>query len=579
MVRRLRLASGLVLFTYVTTHLLNHALGLVSVQVAEAGRLWFTGFWRHPLGSTLLYAGLATHLALVLWAIYQRRHFRLPRWEIIRLVLGLLIPILLFQHIARTRLAHEVFGVQDTYTRQMLSYWVLDPATGAQQLALLTIAWMHGCLGIHYWWRVKLWYRSLVPALRLLGPLVPVLALFGYVAMGKELQSQAADPFWLRQAYSPLAAASAAQVDIWRYGAVAAWLAVVGAVFGARRLRRVWEQRRGAVRITYPDGRQVRIAPGMTLLEVSRASGIPHTSLCGGRGRCSTCRTRIGVGLDALPPPSADEARVLRRIGAPPNVRLACQIRPTADMQVFPLLPPHVEPVDSPLRHTYAQGAEQVLAIMFVDLRAYSRLAERQLPYDVVFLLNQYFAAVGEAVERAGGHLDKFIGDGAMAWFGLQSGPAQGCREALRAAAAIGEALDRLNYALQGDLREPLRLGIGVHVGQVIVGHLGYGRTRTLTAVGDAVNIASRLEELTKEYGCQLVLSADVAAHAGVCLDHHLTFEVTVRGRETPLVIHAVPSATILAADLAARSRTAAPAGPPHGPLRHPHLAETGRDA
>lgn len=84
MTQRLRLASGLVLFAYVATHLLNHALGLISVQAAEAGRWWFTAFWRHPLGTIALYGGLLTHLSLVLWALYLRRHLRLPRWELIR---------------------------------------------------------------------------------------------------------------------------------------------------------------------------------------------------------------------------------------------------------------------------------------------------------------------------------------------------------------------------------------------------------------------------------------------------------------------------------------------------------------
>src|SRR5262245_54546651 len=159
MAQRLRLISGLVLFTYVTTHLLNHALGLVSLQAAEAGRLWFLAVWRSPPGTVLLYGSLATHLTLVLWAVYRRRHFRIPRWEIIRLVVGLLIPVFLLQHILATRVAHEVAGINDSYTRQMLTYWVTNPFLGAEQLLLLVVAWTHGCLGIHYWLRVKPWHR------------------------------------------------------------------------------------------------------------------------------------------------------------------------------------------------------------------------------------------------------------------------------------------------------------------------------------------------------------------------------------------------------------------------------------
>src|SRR5687767_4314670 len=103
MLQRLRLLSGLILFTYVAGHLLNHALGLVSLQTAETVRRVFIGFWRSPIGTPLLYGALIGHLALVLWSLYQRRHLRMPRWEVLRLALGLLIPLQLIPHIFGTR--------------------------------------------------------------------------------------------------------------------------------------------------------------------------------------------------------------------------------------------------------------------------------------------------------------------------------------------------------------------------------------------------------------------------------------------------------------------------------------------
>src|SRR5438552_144510 len=110
MVQRVRLGAGLVLFTYVTTHLLNHSLGMISLGAAEAGRPWFLGFWRSPLVWPVLYASLTLHIALALWAIFRRRHLRLPRWELVRLSLGLCIPVLLFTHIFGTRVQHTVLG-------------------------------------------------------------------------------------------------------------------------------------------------------------------------------------------------------------------------------------------------------------------------------------------------------------------------------------------------------------------------------------------------------------------------------------------------------------------------------------
>jgi len=204
------------------------------------------------------------------------------------------------------------------------------------------------------------------------------------------------------------------------------------------------------------------------------------------------------------------------------------------------------------LQPSESEGVERIVAILFADLRGFSGLAEKRLPFDVVFLLNQYFAAMGSAIEVAGGHLDKFIGDGIMALFGLHESAEQGCRHALEAAALMSRALDHLNESIADDLREPLRMGIGIHVGPVIVGELGYGRARSMTAVGDAVNIASRLETLTKEFGVQAVISLDVAERAGVGLRARAHHDVPIIGRTEPLTVFAIPSAAELGAEVRA---------------------------
>jgi adenylate cyclase len=342
-----------------------------------------------------------------------------------------------------------------------------------------------------------------------------------------------------------------AVVDEWRNATIGFFLGCVALTFGARPLRTAWRARHGLIVVTYPDGRRVPIVPGTSVLEASRGAGIPHASLCGGRGRCSTCRTRVGAGLERLPPPSAAEARVLKRIEAPPNVRLACQLRPTHDLDVFPLLPPRGGlPAD--LRHEhYTGGSEREVAVLFSDMRAFTRLAENRLPYDVVFLLNQYTATMGHAIERAGGHPNQFVGDGIMALFGLESDVAAGCRAALAGAVEMARALERLNATLRDDLHAPLQIGIGIHAGPVVVGEMGYGRARYLTAIGDVVNTASRLETLTKEYACQLVVSEDVARCAGIDLSAFPSPEIAVRGRTRSIRIHTLPSALALAdADL-----------------------------
>jgi adenylate cyclase len=221
-------------------------------------------------------------------------------------------------------------------------------------------------------------------------------------------------------------------------------------------------------------------------------------------------------------------------------------VRPNGDVGVVPLLEATAGPRDGLNRPGYLQGSEREIAVLFADLRAFTQFSESKLPYDVVFALNQYFRVMGEAVDKAGGRLDKFIGDGVMALFGVERGVDRGCQNALRAAQEMSLALERLNQQLAHDLERPFRMGIGIHAGPAIVGEMGYRHAVSVTAVGDTVNTASRLEALTKEFGAQLVVSADVVSRAGVDLSDYEIREVTVRGRGAALPVYLVPDARAL---------------------------------
>jgi adenylate cyclase len=237
----------------------------------------------------------------------------------------------------------------------------------------------------------------------------------------------------------------------------AAALLLLLAIFAARPIRDLWERRAGMVRLTYSASKTVSLPTGLSVLEMSRLSGVPHASVCGGRGRCSTCRVRVG-GEDRslLPLPSAEEQRVLARVGAPENVRLACQLRPPPGRyRITPLLPASAGPVEAYRRQPQAHGGERYVAILFADIRNFTSISEGKLPYDVVFMLNRYFRATAQAIEAAGGRVDKFIGDGVMAIFGLDGEAALACRQALDAAGRMASALDGLNEAMSGDLDAP----------------------------------------------------------------------------------------------------------------------------
>jgi adenylate cyclase len=541
MIRQLRLSSGLVLLAYVTMHLLNHAVGLISLEAMEDVLWYIFRIWSNRPAQALLYGSFLVHYGLALWALWQRRSLRLRPSELSQIILGFAIPILLARHVVGTRIADNFFHTDTGYYAYLLwVYFVESPGHGYLQMLALVVAWSHAMIGLHFWLRVRPWYSRLQPAALVLAVLIPVLSLLGMIEAGRQVAALAADPNWTNEAFARMTLPSPEARQIlqqitdglsWFFGGV------VVAVLLARIGRRAWRRRHGVVRIGYADGRWVEVTPGTSVLEASRIAGIPHASVCGGRGRCSTCRVRVRGEVHSIDPPSANEMRVLRRIGARPNVRLACMLRPRGAVEVTPLLPPLAIAADGRSRVDFVQGSEREIAILFADIRGFTALAEGRLPYDVVFVLNRYFSAMGRAIESAGGRVDKFIGDGVMALFGIESGPQAGCREALAAAGLMSERLAELNLSLRAELDRPLRIGIGIHCGPVIVGEMGYGKAAAITAIGDAVNTASRLEALTKDYDCELVVSDETVGRAGLDFSEFPRHEIEIRGKRDMLAV------------------------------------------
>lgn len=556
---RTRLMTGLVLFFYVLTHNLNHALGIVSLQWLEAGRAVFLGFWRFGPIEWLLFVAAFLHILVALIALYRRHSLRMPFWEAAQLVLGLATPPLLMLHVLGTAYASEQYHFKDSYAYVLLTLWVFQPWNGALQAIAILVTWIHGCIGMAYWLRLKPWYPKAQAYLYAVAITIPVLALIGFADSGRAIAEKLEDETWLPALIErdnlPNQEAAA---QVYALRDLGFWICggLLTFVLGARLVRAQLNRRR-AIAISYEGGAVVHIQSGTTVLEASRSASIPHASVCGGRGRCSTCRIKVLKGAAQLPGPSDDEKRVLARVGAAPDTRLACQLRPVAPVTVTPLLPAQAGPQQAYARGDYHSGREMEIAVLFADLRGFTQLSERRLPYDVVFLLNRYFKAMGEAVSSAGGHLDKFIGDGVMALFGIRSGMEGGdgkaaCTQALEAARRMSANLEELNLHLKADLPMPLRIGIGIHFGPAIVGDMGYGPNQHLTAIGDTVNTASRLETATKELDCQLVISEDVARAAGIAPDPALMHQLQVRGREQALGVLAIKSAQSYGATAAA---------------------------
>ena len=551
-IRRLRLATGLILFTFVTVHLLDHAAGIHSVAAMEQGANWIVRVLHLPPVTWTLYIALLVHYLLALWAIYNRRRLlAMPPAEAAQLLLGLMIIPLLAGHVMGTRIAGELYKVYYSHTYVLMGIGVLAPDLGLRQAGAVIVAWTHGSIGLYFWLRLKPWWPRAQPLLFALALLVPTLALCGYYAGIREIAQRAQQDGWIAQQLVELkapVAAARAHLDAIENQILAAWASGLALALAGRQLRRIIARRRGLVRITFPGGRLLEVGLGTSVLEASRLAGIPHASVCGGRGRCSTCRVRVSHGLAEQLPAAPAESAVLARVGAAPNVRLACQLRPKSDVGVVPLLPATATARDARTRAASRslQGQEREIAILFADLRGFTRIAEHKLPYDVVFVLNRYFEAMGRAIEEAGGHVDKFIGDGVMALFGTTGDIQLGARQALDAARRMSRNLAELNATLVHDLETPLKLGIGIHVGPAIVGEMGYGRTVSLTAIGDSVNTASRIEALTKDFAAELVVSDSAAAAAGLDRTRWRREATAIRGRDTMVEVLVIPSAADL---------------------------------
>ncbi|GAB1717286.1 MAG: hypothetical protein NTAFB05_23280 [Nitrobacter sp.] len=364
--QRLRLASGLALMAFAATHFANHAVGLLSLEAMHRVQELRTAITRSWPVSIILLVALITHVALGLYKLSRRETWRMPLWEALQIGIGLAIPFLLFPHIVNTRVAHAVFGANDIYLYELVRLW---PDGAILQSTLLVLVWLHGCIGIHYWLRLSDSYSRFAPFLLIGALLLPVLALSGFAVAGMRATDIMSDP----NAFAALkartnwpnahdAATMATLRDLvrWGFGLLAA--TAIGIAF--LRYRRE-AAKRGPARISYLDGPAVDLTPGMTLLEISRSAGIPHASLCGGRGRCSTCRVRVEKGLDSLPSPDAVEAATLGAIDAPSNVRLACQIHPTSPLTVAVISRPGVR---SPIHTEFAELKELVAAHIRADV-------------------------------------------------------------------------------------------------------------------------------------------------------------------------------------------------------------------
>jgi len=563
-VRQVRLTCGLILFAYLTSHFLNHALGIISPEALIVGVIYHTAFWQYLPVAVIFYSAATVHMSLGIWSLYERREFHWRGIEPLQLLLGLSIPVMIISHVVGVRLSQTLFDTQKLYPQVLYSNWVASSGRLWLMVGVLNVAWIHGCIGMYLWLRLKRLFKATAPVWFACAVLLPTLAMIGFYQGGRTVEQQSRSQQWRDDNLTPPHADTAphqAFLDQVVGYFLAGYLGLLGLMIVGRGARLLHERRGGLIALAYDDGKTIRVPKGLTVLEASIRHRVPHASVCGGRARCSTCRIRITSGLDALPLPSKREAFVLDRVGTAddPTIRLACQLRPTSDISFVRMFVPQISATDPRRADPLRSGQERYLVSMFVDMRGSTKLAEKLLPFDTVYIVNQFLNVVSQAVTASGGQPNQLYGDGQLALFGLKTDPQTACRQALRAAARLAANVEDLNQVLVHDGREPIRFGIGIHGGVVIVGDIGNSDHMVFTALGDAVNVAARLQDLTKVLSCETILSDEVHERAALASDALPAQDAVIRGRAGTLRIRTVTRSSVLARLLDHKSPPAAP--------------------
>lgn len=509
------LSTGLILFALAFVELATDAIGLVSLEAMGQVATWRDALLQSWPGTILLTAALACHIAATLFLVTRRVSFRIKWSDGVETLSGVLLPLLLLPTLIDTRGAAILFGVTDDTLYRLAKLW---PEHAAFYVILIILLWGHGCLGLHQWLKPDPRYARFAPVLGVLALALPIAAVAGLIASARVVSVLVADESFAAQIRAAGRWPSGeAETTLWRMRLIAAGsygVVLIGAIILliTRFLRVVVAPK---IDIIYVNGPTLKAAVGPTLLEISQMAKVPHADLCGGRGRCTACKVRIEQGSASLPPASASESAMLG--SDDPRLRLACQIRPTAALTVTRLNEIAHAPAAAIEPETdAASGIERPVAALCIQLEDHVTLARTRAAYDAIFLLNEFLDAAHAAISAHGGWIARLTGGGVVAVFGRDSELAAACRAALAASAAMDIALDRLNERFAAELGRPIAVAMGLTLGPAYFGRVGAGPSKTLIAIGAAIDGASDLARQAELRARQLLVDPSVFHRAGV---------------------------------------------------------------
>lgn len=293
----------------------------------------------------------------------------------------------------------------------------------------------------------------------------------------------------------------------------------------------------------WPEEISVPLDGERNLLEAASEAGIAMARLCGGRGRCSTCRVRILEGSEELSERTPTERAMAAKLDFPDEIRLACQTRVHASVQLWRLV---LDDVDLEMasqlgggHYSGPVGREVEAAVMFVDVAGFTAMSEHLPPYDIVHILNRFFDRSGAAIESHHGRIDNYMGDGFLALFGIDGNPNREL-DAVRAGLDIVEVAASMSTYLDRIYGHPFRVRVGVCVGDVIFGLMGADSSARETVIGDVVNTASRLEAANKTTGTSMLVTDKVRARTSAAVEYGQRFHLDLPGKDGHVVAHEV---------------------------------------
>lgn len=292
------------------------------------------------------------------------------------------------------------------------------------------------------------------------------------------------------------------------------------------------------------DNKIVYASPDSTILEAMHEAEINHTHVCGDNARCTTCRVYIIDGLSNCLPRNEKETHLAEKLGLPQDIRLACQTKISGNIAIRR---PVVDDLDIEIVLKQLGdgpgsklGQEKNLAILFTDIENYTEFAEALPAYDVVHVLNRYYQTMNEIIVQHKGVISDVAGDGILALFGAIEDSKNPVLDAINAVNAMNAALIQFNGYLKQMYDRSFGIRAGINFGKVIVGNFDTGMMNKISAIGDAVNFASRIETANKDFDTKLLISQAAYEEIQGLVKTHKMYRATLKGKSGEYVLYEV---------------------------------------